>query len=180
MTINKPWSLLLIQAEVLHYRNWWQSNVVEKRQGCMVFSNYGCTASTVSDSCEPQILRDNISFQTIEGKYIIIVEIYPGTNRPYYFKDVWKGKMEPIFVAGTSRQGWRKWKLKSWNWKEHILHGTNKFVLVIAKAEAIDKLCHDIHMYTWCLPWNCSRKKKNIPQDTEEHLQNFGSFWENG
>lgn len=63
-----------------------------------VFQIMDAIASTVSDSCEPQILRD-ISFQTIEGKYIIIVEIYPGTNRPYYFKDVGKENGTYIRVA---------------------------------------------------------------------------------
>ena len=111
-----------------------------------VFQIMDAIASTVSDSCEPQILRD-ISFQTIEGKYIIIVEIYPGTNRPYYFKDVGKENGTYIRVAGTSRQA-DAMKIKELelegthsSWDEQICIGYE------VKAEAIDKLCHDIHMY---------------------------------
>ena len=46
-----------------------------------VFQNIDSIANAVSDSCEPQIVSD-ISFQTIKGKCIVIVEIYAGTNRP--------------------------------------------------------------------------------------------------
>ena len=46
-----------------------------------VFQIMDSIANAVSDSCEPQIMSD-ISFQTIEGKCIVIVEIYAGTNRP--------------------------------------------------------------------------------------------------
>ena len=114
-----------------------------------VFQIMDAIASTVSDSCEPQILRD-ISFQTIEGKYIIIVEIYPGTNRPYYFKDVGKENGTYIRVAGTSRQA-DAMKIKE---LELICIGYE------VKAEAIDKLCHDIHMYMMSAVESVEEKKE--------------------
>ena len=42
-----------------------------------VFDIMDAIANTVSDMCFPQIVPD-ISFQTIEHKCIVIVEIYPG------------------------------------------------------------------------------------------------------
>lgn len=37
----------------------------------------------ISDMCVPQIFPD-LGVDTVEGKSLIIVEIYPGVNRPYY------------------------------------------------------------------------------------------------
>ncbi len=50
-----------------------------------VFSMMDKTTNAVSDSIEPQI-APHISFSTVEGKSIIIVEVYPGSSRPYYLK----------------------------------------------------------------------------------------------
>lgn len=41
--------------------------------------------NAISDACEPQIVPD-ISFKTVENKCILVIEIYPGANRPYYLK----------------------------------------------------------------------------------------------
>ena len=136
-----------------------------------VFQIMDAIASTVSDSCEPQIIPD-ISFQTIEGRCIIIVEIYPGTNRPYYFKHVGKENGTYIRVAGTSRQA------DAMKIKELELEGTHsswdKQICIgyEVKAEAIDKLCHDIHMYMMSAVESVE-EKKNIPMITEEHLLNW-------
>ena len=136
-----------------------------------VFQIMDAIANTVSDSCEPQIIPD-ISFQTIEGKCIIIVEIYPGTNRPYYLKHIGKENGTYIRVAGTSRQA-DAVKIKELelegthsSWDEQICIGYE------VKAEAIDKLCHDIHMYMMSAV-ESAEEKKNIPMITEEHLLNW-------
>ena len=136
-----------------------------------VFQIMDAIANTVFDSCEPQIIPD-ISFQTIEGRCIIIVEIYPGTNRPYYFKHVGKENGTYIRVAGTSRQA-DAMKIKELelegthsSWDEQICIGYE------VKAEAIDKLCHDIHMYMMSAVESVE-EKKNIPMITEEHLLNW-------
>ena len=68
-----------------------------------VFQIMDQIANAVSDSCEPQIIPD-ITFQTIDGKCVVIVEIYPGANRPYYIKSIGKEHGTYIRVAGTSRQ----------------------------------------------------------------------------
>ncbi len=58
--------------------------------------------NAVSDMCVPQIIPD-VTFQTIEEKCIVQIEIYPGQNRPYYIRSMGKENGTYIRVAGTSR-----------------------------------------------------------------------------
>lgn len=67
-----------------------------------VFQIMDQIANAVSDMCVPQIVPD-ITFQTIEGKCIVQIEIYPGQNRPYYLRSQGKENGTYIRVAGTSR-----------------------------------------------------------------------------
>ncbi|MCI9173781.1 MAG: ATP-binding protein [Lachnospiraceae bacterium] len=67
-----------------------------------VFQIMDKIANAVSDMCAPQIVPD-ITFQTIDGKCIVQIEIYPGQNRPYYIKKLGKENGTFIRVAGTSR-----------------------------------------------------------------------------
>jgi len=67
-----------------------------------VFKIMDKIVNAVSDICVPQIVPD-ITFQTIEGKCIVQVEIYPGQNRPYYIRSQGKENGTYIRVAGTSR-----------------------------------------------------------------------------
>ena len=50
-----------------------------------VFQIMDKIANAISDLCVPQIVP-NITFQTIEEKCIVEIEIYPGQNRPYYIQ----------------------------------------------------------------------------------------------
>ena len=67
-----------------------------------VFQIMDKIANAVSDMCVPQIVPD-VTFQTIEGKCIVQIEIYPGQNRPYYIRSMGKENGTYIRVAGTSR-----------------------------------------------------------------------------
>lgn len=67
-----------------------------------VFGIMDKIANAVSDMCAPQIVPD-VTFQTIEGKCIVQIEIYPGQNRPYYIRSMGKENGTYIRVAGTSR-----------------------------------------------------------------------------
>ena len=58
--------------------------------------------NAVSDMCVPQIIPD-VTFQTIEEKCIVQIEIYPGQNRPYYIRSMGKENGTYIRAAGTSR-----------------------------------------------------------------------------
>lgn len=67
-----------------------------------VFKIMDNITNTISDMCCPQIFP-NISVETIDKKSIIVVEIYPGANRPYYIKSLGKEAGTYIRVSGTSR-----------------------------------------------------------------------------
>ena len=108
-----------------------------------VFKLMDSITNTISDMCCPQIFP-NIGFDTIEGKCVIVIEIYPGANRPYYIKKL--GKENGIFirVAGTSRPADEAIA------KDLELQGLNKsFDEIICVEEKYDeqlalKLCTDI------------------------------------
>lgn len=67
-----------------------------------VFKIMDNITNTISDMCYPQIFP-NIGVDTIEDKCVIVIEIYPGANRPYYIKSLGKEDGTFIRVSGTSR-----------------------------------------------------------------------------
>ena len=111
-----------------------------------VFKIMDRITNAVSDSCTPQIVPD-ITFQTIEGKTIVVVYVAPGANRPYYMKSRGKEGGTYIRVAGTSRQADAD-KIKELelegariSWDELICVGYE------VKENAIKKLCRDMNRY---------------------------------
>lgn len=59
-------------------------------------------SSLIHDNCKPTILPD-ISFQNIEGKYLIIIRIAKGNNPPYHLKN--KGEKEGTYIrVGSSNR----------------------------------------------------------------------------
>ena len=67
-----------------------------------VFKIIDNITNTISDMCYPQIFP-NIGVNTIDGKSVIVIEIYPRANRPYYIKSLGKEAGTYIRVSGTSR-----------------------------------------------------------------------------
>ena len=67
-----------------------------------VFKKMDAIANAVSDSCEPAIIPD-ISLQTIDGKTVIVAEIFEGRQRPYYIKALGREGGVYVRVAGTTR-----------------------------------------------------------------------------
>lgn len=67
-----------------------------------VFKIMDSITNTISDMCYPQIFP-NIGVDTIEDKCVVVIEIYPGANRPYYMKTLGKEAGTFIRVSGTSR-----------------------------------------------------------------------------
>lgn len=128
-------------------------------------------ANAVSDCCEPQIVPD-ITFQTIDGKCIVIVEIYPGANRPYYLKQVGKEHGTYIRAAGTSRPADRV-KIK-----ELEMEGSNlswdelSCVGFPVTEEAVGKLCKDIHSYM-VQAVTVKEEKEKVPAVTIDQLLNW-------
>ena len=67
-----------------------------------VFKIMDGITNTISDMCYPQIFP-NIGVDTIDGKCVIVIEVYPGASRPYYIKSLGKEAGAYIRVSGTSR-----------------------------------------------------------------------------
>ena len=59
-------------------------------------------ADTITNMCSPQIIP-NIYIVPIEDKNIIVVEVFPGANRPYYIKSDGKDNGTYVRVSGSSR-----------------------------------------------------------------------------
>ena len=67
-----------------------------------VFSEINAITEAISDSCEPTIIPD-VYLQQIDDKAVIVVEISPGKQRPYYIKAAGIKDGTYIRVAGTTR-----------------------------------------------------------------------------
>lgn len=102
--------------------------------------------NAISDSCEPVIIPD-ISLQEIDGKTLIVAEIAPGMQRPYYIKSLGMHQGTYIRVAGTSRQ------VEPYMLRELILDGTGRsFDSIpidgqIITDEEIEQVCFDMTEY---------------------------------
>lgn len=72
----------------------------------IVFSEIDAITAAISDSCEPIVIPD-VYLQTIQEKTIIIAEISPGKQRPYYIKSIGIRDGTYIRVSGTSRPAGR-------------------------------------------------------------------------
>ena len=144
-----------------------------------VFQIMDKIANAISDSCEPQIIP-NITFQTIRGKCVVIVEIYPGANRPYYIKNAGKEKGTYVRVAGTSRPA------DTVKIKELEMEGTNvswdELVCVGYEVteEAVRKLCRDITEYMKSALPNEEERKKTVQEVTKRtiiELESIKTVW---
>lgn len=141
-----------------------------------VFQIMDKIANAVSDMCVPQIVPD-VTFQTIEGKCIVQIEIYPGQNRPYYIRSMGKENGTYIRVAGTSRP------VDEAILKDLEYQGAGKSYDEIVNVE-IDydekhalKLCNDIRKHI--------AESKELPiskamKITVTNLENWGILKKNG
>lgn len=68
----------------------------------MVFSEIDAITNIIADSCKPAIIP-NITVQTVSEKSLIVVEIIPGMQRPYYLKSEGMERGTYIRIAVTSR-----------------------------------------------------------------------------
>ncbi|MGN0099159.1 MAG: RNA-binding domain-containing protein [Candidatus Methanomethylophilaceae archaeon] len=70
--------------------------------GDSAFTILDSMVSAVCDSCYPQIPMST-SVQDLDGKSIIILEVFPGNNGPYHIKSLGEKEGTFIRVGGTSR-----------------------------------------------------------------------------
>lgn len=115
----------------------------------ILFREMDAIANVISDSCEPMIIPD-ISLQEIDGKTLIIVEIAPGMQRPYYVKSMGIQEGTFIRVAGTSRPA------EPYTLRELLLEGSGRSLDSIplddqsVSEKEIEKVCQDMTEYARC------------------------------
>ncbi|KAB7791320.1 ATP-binding protein [Bifidobacterium leontopitheci] len=68
-----------------------------------VFTIMDAISNAIADSCEPLIIPD-ISMRDIDGKTVIVAEILPGAQRPYFIRSMGREQGTFVRVAGTTRQ----------------------------------------------------------------------------
>ncbi len=141
-----------------------------------VFQIMDKIVNAVSDMCAPQIVPD-VTFQTVEGKCIVQIEIYPGQNRPYYIRSMGKENGTYIRVAGTSRP------VDEAILKDLEYQGTGKSYDEIVNVE-IDydekqalKLCNDIRKY---IAESKEQPISKVRKITVTNLENWGILKKNG
>lgn len=137
-----------------------------------VFKIMDGITNAISDMCYPQIFP-NIGIDTIDDKCIIVIEIYPGANRPYYIKSLGKEAGTFIRVSGTSRPA------DDAIIKDLELQGTNhsfdEMICVEQKYDAnqADNLCTAIKRYMVEAVKTKSEKEK-VKDVTVQNLINWG------
>lgn len=132
-----------------------------------VFKIMDAIANAVSDSCAPKIVPD-ISFETIEDKTVVLVDIAAGFNRPYMLKSGGLDKGVYVRVGATSRpadtEQIREMMLDGSNqsWDEQVCRS---YALT---DRAVKKLCSDINLY------RTEKDGQSAPKTTKETLIGWG------
>lgn len=114
-----------------------------------VFGKMDAITNAIYDSCEPKV-RPVIAIQEINGRPVIVVEIFAGMQKPYYIKSL--GMMDGTFirVSGTTR------KAPPYAVQELILNGTNRSFDQLETAESITEaevsdFCDKLYQYALAL-----------------------------
>lgn len=128
--------------------------------------------NAISDACEPTI-RPDVALQTVKDKTVIVVEVLPGAQRPYYIKS--QGMVEGTYVrvSGTTRH------VEGYMLKELILEGQNRYFdseicqnMTVSDNE-IDQLCKSMKEIAVKNTWQESEKAK-IKDVTKNVLISWG------
>lgn len=137
-----------------------------------VFEVADSISNAIVDSCEPMIDFD-IKYQTIEGKIIIIVQVYPGKCRPYFLKVEGKPKGVYIRVPGSTRLA------DDFIVKELELQGANRSydqILAVGESvteEAIEKLCATMYKYA-LKRCHTEEEKQAVKKVSKKNLISWG------
>lgn len=137
-----------------------------------VFKTMDAITNAISDSCEPSI-RPEVSLQTVNDKTVIIVEVFPGAQRPYYIKS--QGMIDGTYVraSGTTRH------VEGYMLKELILEGQNRYFdceicpnMTVTDSE-IEQLCKSMKEVALKNTWKES-DKAGIKDVTKNVLLSWG------
>lgn len=130
--------------------------------------------NAITDTCTPQIIP-NITLQSIEDKTLIVIEVYPGKQRPYYIVSEGKENGTYIRTNGSSRHA------DSTQLKELEFEGANKYfdqtyaVGHEVTEEQITGLCEDMKQ---CALAACEteNERKSVKAVTQGNLLLWGDI----
>ena len=137
-----------------------------------LYKTMDAITNAISDACEP-IIRPDVALQTVNNKTVIVVEIFPGAQRPYYIKS--QGIVDGTYVrvSGTTRH------VEDYMLKELILEGQNRYYdseicsdITISEDE-IEKFCMGMKETAIKNTWQESEKIK-IKDVTKNILISWG------
>lgn len=143
-----------------------------------IYKTIDAITNAISDSCEPAI-RPEVAMQAVKDKTVIVVEVFPGAERPYYIKS--QGMFEGTYVrvAGTTRH------VEDYMLRELILEGKNRYFdseicqnMKITDNE-IELLCKSMKETAIRNTWQDSEKAK-IKNITKNVLISWGVLKEEG
>ncbi len=143
------------------------------------FSIMDGITSAICDSCTPMIMPI-VTLASIEEKVVIVVNIMPGSQRPYYLTAKGKEDGTYIRVSGTTRPA------DSFVLKELEFEGVNRcFDQTYASPEAsvteneINRLCD--RMYQYALEHcNSEEASERIYRPTKQNLLSWGFLVKQG
>lgn len=137
-----------------------------------IYKTMDAITNAISDACEPAI-RPDVALQTVKDKTVIVVEILPGAQRPYYIKS--QGMVDGTYVrvSGTTRH------VEGYMLKELILEGQNRYFdseicqnMPVSDSE-IEKLCKSMKETALKNTWQDSEKAK-IKRCNKEYIDFMG------
>lgn len=137
-----------------------------------IYKTMDAITNAISDACEPTI-RPDVALQTVKDKTVIVVEIFPGAQRPYYIKSLGMVDGTYVRVSGTTRH------VEGYMLKELILEGQNRYFdseicqnMTVSDNE-IEKLCKSMKETAMKNTWQDSEKSK-IKDVTKNVLVSWG------
>ena len=137
-----------------------------------IYKTMDAITNAISDACEPAI-RPDVALQTVKDKTVIVVEILPGAQRPYYIKS--QGMIDGTYVrvSGTTRH------VEGYMLKELILEGQNRHFdseicqnMTVSDSD-INELCKSMKETALANTWQDSEKAK-IKEVTKNTLISWG------
>lgn len=137
-----------------------------------IYKTMDAITNAICDACEPAI-RPDVALQTVKDKTVIVVEILPGAQRPYYIKSLGMVDGTYVRVAGTTRH------VEGYMLKELILEGQNRYFdseicqnITVSDSE-IEELCRSMKETAMRNTWQDSEKSK-IKDVTKNMLISWG------
>lgn len=137
-----------------------------------IYKTIDAITNAISDACEPMI-RPDVALQTVRDKTVIVVEIFPGAQRPYYIKSQGMAEGTYVRVSGTTRH------VEGYMLKELILEGQNRYFdceicrNLIVSDDEIEQFCKGMKETAIKNTWQESEKAK-IKDVTKNVLISWG------